>query len=322
LIASLGEVTLTLKKPYLSLDPLICLGQEQRPVAWSDWFGRAAEVEVEIGFGLGDFLVRRASQHPDRDFVGLEMGWPMVRRTLRKIVLARLTNVRVVQADARMAIEWYFAEQSIRRITALFPCPWPKEKHLRHRLLSNGFLSVLNTRMAEQGEVLVVTDDESYSRWVVMSAYGTGFAVSWQEVPTGYSTKYERKWQLLGQERFYEVRLKKRNHLSISVGEEVPLISRFVTHLDTDSLAPVGCRGALTVEFKEILYDQKREKGMVRCVVKENRLLQNFWIEIVHERERWCIRPAKGCAIIPSRGAQRALDLVHEAALSTSLHRT
>jgi tRNA (guanine-N7-)-methyltransferase len=309
---------LALRKRYLSLDPLISLGQAHRPIAWSDWFGRTAEMEVEIGFGLGDFLVRKASRHPERDFVGLETGWPMVRRTLRKIALARLTNVRVLQADARMAIEWYFSERAIHRATALFPCPWPKEKHSRHRLFSNGFVSILNTRMAEQGEVLVVTDDEPYSRWVVMSAAGAGFEASWQEVPPGYMTKYERKWQSLGQERFYEVRLTKRNHLALSLGEEVPLISRFVTHLDPDSFAPRGCRGDLTVEFKDLLYDQKREKGMVRCVVEEDRLLQNFWIEIVREPKRWCIRPARGCAIIPTRGVQHALDLVHGAALRTS----
>jgi tRNA (guanine-N7-)-methyltransferase len=312
---------LALRKRYLSLDPLISLGQAHRPVAWSDRFGRSAEMEVEIGFGLGDFLVRRASRHPERDFVGLETGWPMVRRTLRKIALTKLTNVRVLQADARMAIEWYFGERAIHRATALFPCPWPKEKHFRHRLFSNGFLSVLNTRMAEQGKVLVVTDDEPYSRWVVMSAAGAGFEASWHEVLPGYMTKYERKWQSLGQERFYEVRLTKRNHLALSLGEEVPLISRFVTHLDPDSFALEGCRGDLTVEFKEFLYDQKREKGMVRCVVGEDRLLQNFWIEIVREPERWCIRPARGCAIIPTRGVQRALDLVHNAALRTSADR-
>ena len=76
---------MALRKPYLSLDPLISLGQAHRPIAWSDWFERRAEMEVEIGFGLGDFLVRRASRHPERNFVGLETGWPMVRRTLRKI---------------------------------------------------------------------------------------------------------------------------------------------------------------------------------------------------------------------------------------------
>jgi tRNA (guanine-N7-)-methyltransferase len=274
-------------------------------------------MEVEIGFGLGDYLVRRASQHLERDFVGLETGWPMVRRTLRKVALARLNNVKLLQADARMAIEWYFPERAIHRATALFPCPWSKEKHVKHRLFSNGFLSVLNTRMADQGKVLVVTDNEPFSRWVVISARGTGFEALWQEVSPGYMTKYERKWQALGQERFYEVRLTKCRHLTLSLGEEVPLISRFVDHLDADSFVPVGCRGDLTVEFKEVLYDPRRQKGMVRCVMEEGRLLQNFWIEIVREPERWCIRLARGCAIIPTRGVQRALDLVHEAALKT-----
>lgn len=306
---------MAIRKPYLSLDPLVSLLQAPRPVSWVEPFGRAADLEVEIGFGLGDYLVRKASEHPERNFVGLETGWPMVRRALRKIALAGLTNVRLIQADARMVIEWYFPERAIHRATALFPCPWSKEKHLRHRLFSNGFLSVLNTRLADRGEVLVVTDDEPYSRWVVESAAGAGFEASWQEGMPGYMTKYERKWQSLGQERFYEVRLAKRNHLNLSLGVEVPLISRFMTHFDAESFAPEGCRGDLNVEFKDLLYDQKRQVGMVRCVVGEDRLLQNFWIEIVRDPDRWCIRPARGCAIIPTRGVQRAMDLLHDAAV-------
>jgi tRNA (guanine-N7-)-methyltransferase len=313
-------VNLALRKAYLSLDPLISLGQADHPIPWAECFGRTAQIEVEIGFGLGEFLVRRASEHPERDFVGIETGWPMVRRTLRKIALARLTNVRVLQADARVAIEWYFPERAIRRATALFPCPWPKERHFRHRLFSNGFLSVLNTRMVDQGKVLVVTDDELYSRSVVVAAAEAGFEASWQEGSPRYMTKYERKWRALGQERFYEVRLTKCRHLTLSLGEEVPLISRFVTHLDAESFVPVGCRGDLTVEFKELLYDPRRQKGMIRCVVGEGRLLQNFWIEIVREPERWCIRLARGCTIIPTRGVQRALDLVQESAHKTSSH--
>ena len=48
-------------------------------------------------------------------------------------------------------------------------------------------------------------------------------------------------------------------------------------------------------------------------VVAEENLTQNFWIEIGQRRQRWYIRPAKGCGVVPTPGVQRALDLVHEA---------
>jgi hypothetical protein len=53
------------------------------------------------------------------------------------------------------------------------------------------------------------------------------------------------------------------------------------------------------------------EKGMVRSVVGEDSLVQDFWIEIVRKKKMWHIRPAKGCSIIPTAGIQRALDLVY-----------
>ena len=64
------------------------------------------------------------------------------------------------------------------------------------------------------------------------------------------------------------------------------------------------------------VYDPKRQKVMVRSVIGEDNLLQDFWIEITWRESVWHIRPAKGCGIVPTAGIQRALDLVHGAAKS------
>jgi len=68
------------------------------------------------------------------------------------------------------------------------------------------------------------------------------------------------------------------------------------------------------VEFKETLYDPIQQKGMIRAVVEEDNLTQDFWIEILKREKGWHIRPAKGCGMIPTLGVQCALDLVHDAA--------
>ncbi len=80
---------------YISLWPVIPWIQQKRPVEWDNFFGRSAELELEIGFGLGDFLVRQAREHPDTNFVGIELGWVPVRRALRKSALASVRNVRI-----------------------------------------------------------------------------------------------------------------------------------------------------------------------------------------------------------------------------------
>lgn len=303
-----------MKSRYISLEPFILWQQAERPIKWAQWFGREALLDVEIGFGNGDFLVRRAQTHAERNLAGVELEWPSVRRALRKIAQAGVNNVRLIQADARVALERLFLPQSLFRVYSLFPCPWPKERHVRRRLFSHDFLKLLNSRLVEGGEVLVVTDHYPYLAWVVDQVPGTGFEVRWQPIPPQFGTKYERKWHQQGQEQFYELRLLKRDHMAIPLKEDATLKTHRVDGFNADDFRPAGERGEVAVEFKEFLYDPKRRKGMVRTIVVEESLTQHLWIEIAGGEEHWYIRPARGCEIVPTVGLQRALDLVYDAA--------
>jgi tRNA (guanine-N7-)-methyltransferase len=268
---------------------------------------------VEIGFGGGEFLVKVARAHPEKDFVGLEIEWPSVRRALKKVSRAGIENVRVAQADARVAMERLFAPRSICRVYSLFPFPWPKRRHLKHRLFSRGFLKLVNSRLIHGGEALIVTDHREYANWTMEEAQGTGLDPLLTVGPPRFSTKYERKWCEQGQLQFFEVTLKKREHVEVPVKEDVPVMSYRVDHFDPDSFEPADERGETTVQFKEYIYDGRRRKAMVRVFVGEGSLDQEFWIEIVKKDRYWQIRCAQGCQIVPTVGVQRALALVHGA---------
>ena len=299
-------------KRYLSLKPLVPWMTLKHPIAWDRVFSRPAPLEVEIGFGLGDYLVRKAQESPDRNFLGIDMGWVSVRRALRKIALAHIHNVRLIQTDARIAFERLFSENAVHAIYALFPCPWPKKKHIKHRLFSNRFLKLLNSRLVKDGKVLIVTDHQAFFEWMLSQISGTGFRSHNQNTPSRYDTKYEKKWLNLGQKRFYELNLIKDRHIPIPEKEDVTLLTHIVGQFDPEQFTPPTIRGEITVEFKETLYDPKRSKGMVRCVVMEDPFLQHVWIEIVKKEDGWHIRPAKGIGMVPTAGIQRALDAVRE----------
>lgn len=49
-----------MKKRYLSLRPYIQWQKKEHPLQWVNIFGRKAPLDVEIGFGNGEFLVRQA----------------------------------------------------------------------------------------------------------------------------------------------------------------------------------------------------------------------------------------------------------------------
>ena len=293
--------------------PLILWLKAERPINWQQRFGNEKILEVEIGFGYGEFLVRLAQTHPERNFVGLELKWASIQKALRNIAQANVTNVHVIQADARVAFDRLFSPQSLHRIYSLFPDPWPKKRHVKKRLFSHAFLKLLNSRLVGGGEARIITDYQPYSNWILEQVSGTGFEAFDKSIPPQYGTKYESKWHERGQKEFYELQLLKQEYVEIPLKEDTPLKSYHIEHFDPDRFQPSNERGDIVVEFKEFLYDSKRQKGMMLVLVAEESLTQNFWIEIGQEQELWHIRPAKGCGVVPTVGVQRALDVVREA---------
>lgn len=304
-----------MKARYLSLAPFIRWRTTERPVPWTDVFGRSAPLEVEIGFGNGEFLIRHAQEHPERDFVGIDLEWASVQRGLRRIAQVEATNIRVLQADAQVVFERIFAPQTLHRVYSLFPCPWPKERHTKYRLFSRTFLRLINSRLIETGEAQIVTDSAPYAQWVETQAPGTGFTLGSEPTPLRFRTKYERKWRAQGQESFYNLRLTKHQHLPIPLREDVPVQTHRIDHFDPEHFCPDNVRGAITVEFKDFLYDPKKQRGMVWVFTVEAGLTQDFWIQIIRKRDCWHIRPAPGCAVVPTVSVQRALDLVRDVVL-------
>jgi tRNA (guanine-N7-)-methyltransferase len=276
-----------MKSRYLSLTPFIHWRRVERPIDWQRHFGRQAPLELEIGFGNGEFLVRQVLKAPECDFVGIELEWSSVQRGLRKIAQADVPNVRLIQADARIVLERLFRPQSIERVWALFPCPWPKERHVKYRLFSHGFLKLLNSRLIPGGEVKIVTDDTQYAHWVLEQLPDTGFEAHHHQVPARFSTKYERKWRAQGQEQFDELWLRKLTGICIPLLEDTPLQTHRVKSFDPDHFRPVNARGDIAIEFKEFLFDPKHQKGMVWVFVTEGHFTQDFWIEIAHGNEHW-----------------------------------
>jgi tRNA (guanine-N7-)-methyltransferase len=195
--------------------------------------------------------------------------------------------------------------------------PWPKRHHERHRLFSHNFLKLLNNRLMTKGEVQIVTDCEPYFAWVLEQLPGTGFTVDTKISFSQFNTKYERKWQEKGQNKFFEISLLKQEHLEIPVKEEVAVKTYCVEHFDPEKFFPTNERGEVVTQFQEFLFDPKRQRGMVRVIVVEDILTQDFWIAIESREAGWHIKVAHGCEVASTVGVQRALDLVYEAAAIT-----
>lgn len=166
-------------------------------------FGRRAPLVLEIGFGNGDTLLQLASEHSERNFIGIEVHRPGVGRLLKLAGEAGLKNLRVSSEDAIEILEQRIPDASLDRVLLYFPDPWPKKRHHKRRIVQPPFVQLLAKKIRPGGEFHMATDWEPYAEHMleVMSAAkefentANGFAARPAERPL---TKFEQRGQKLG----------------------------------------------------------------------------------------------------------------------------
>jgi tRNA (guanine-N7-)-methyltransferase len=129
-------------------------------------FGRTAPLVVEIGSGRGEALVHAAAEHPDHDFLGLEVYVPGIAQTLVTMRHVGVTNVRLMIVNAAEALATTLPEASVRELRVWFPDPWHKKRHHKRRLVTAEF-AALAARVLEPGGVWrLATDWEDYAEQI------------------------------------------------------------------------------------------------------------------------------------------------------------
>lgn len=126
-------------------------------------FGRVAPTIVEIGFGMGDSLAQTAGEHPEWNFIGIEVHLPGVGSLLRQVEARGLTNVRVIRHDAVEVLEWMIAPDSVDAIHLFFPDPWPKKRHHKRRIVQPDLVRLMASRLRAGGTLHMATDWEDYA---------------------------------------------------------------------------------------------------------------------------------------------------------------
>jgi tRNA (guanine-N7-)-methyltransferase len=132
-------------------------------VDWTGVFGRAAPLLLEIGFGMGHALIDAAQRHPDWNCVGVEVYRPGIGALLNAISAAQITNIRIIEGDARDVLATMVGPRQLNRLIVFFPDPWPKSKHHKRRLVNEEFGALASSRLADDGLLLIATDWAHYA---------------------------------------------------------------------------------------------------------------------------------------------------------------
>ena len=122
--------------------------------------GKFKKLEVEVGCGKGEFIFRRARQHPQTFFVGIDRRLDRVRLSEKKFHRVTTANCVVVREDAR---SFLFRELPAIDVFHLYqPDPWPKARHHKHRFFRSPEAHIWAEAIRRGGELRISTDNRQY----------------------------------------------------------------------------------------------------------------------------------------------------------------
>ena len=181
-VLRLGRMSKGQTLAYQELWPQV--GVEMNPSAQPQraLFERSAPVVLEIGFGMGDSFFEQAEQKPEWNFVGVEVHRPGVGALCAKIKHRGVGNIRIIEADAHVALQHAIVDASVHKIQIFFPDPWHKRKHHKRRLIQAPFIEQLATKLVPGGILHLATD------WLPYAAHMKGVMQSmplWAPVGEG-----------------------------------------------------------------------------------------------------------------------------------------
>lgn len=120
---------------------------------------------LEIGCGHGHFLAAYAAAFPATDCTGIDLQTGRLERAGQKAGRGALGNVRLLRAEASEFLAELPPAVAFGEVYILFPDPWPKQRHHKHRLIQPAFLALLAAHVPAGGAAFFRSDDFAYVEW-------------------------------------------------------------------------------------------------------------------------------------------------------------
>lgn len=170
-------------KPELEACPFFVRRGEEQKGRWHEWFPSRQPIHLELGCGKGYFIAGLAPEHPEINYIGIDLKDVVLAPAKRVIEAAfgekPVQNVALTGHDIERLPEIMDEHDRVERIYINFCNPWPKPRHWKRRLTYPTRLRDYRALLDPQGEIWFKTDDGPLYRDTLRYLEEAGYQVYW-----------------------------------------------------------------------------------------------------------------------------------------------
>lgn len=177
---------------------------ENHIVNLAQLFGNDKPVYLEVGSGKGQFGCTFAQQNPDKNILCVERNRNVLILAIDSARAMGLDNIRFFCGTAEY-LPSYLDKKSVEGIFLNFSCPFPKNKHIAHRLTNPRFLNIYKEIMKDNAVICQKTDNMHFFEYSIEQFSHCGFKLSNISLDLHNSnfegnivTEYENKFSSMG----------------------------------------------------------------------------------------------------------------------------
>ena len=161
-------------------------------------FENDAPLEIEIGMGKGNFILNKALENPNINYIGIEKYSSVAAVAIKKMMEYNLPNLKVIISDVMDLEE--LLKNKVSVIYLNFSDPWPKARHEKRRLTSENFLKLYDKFFVGSNVIIQKTDNDNLFEFSLESLKNYGYEILecsydlHQEDIPNIKTEYEEKF--------------------------------------------------------------------------------------------------------------------------------
>ena len=202
--------TLVLESPY------VINGGQEYISKWKTLFNNDNDrLEIEIGMGKGDFIISKALENPNINYIGIEKYSSVLLMATKKLYNTEIPNLKLLWLDAEGINDVFSKEVDL--IYLNFSDPWPKKRHSKRRLTHKKFLDKYALIVKGNIEIKQKTDNDDLFDFSKDSYLENGFQILEENKDYGNNedntckTEYEKKFITIGKNINYIHVIKKQS---------------------------------------------------------------------------------------------------------------